>query len=40
VEMLRSAYEIADVPMRQMIRKFAEGSVSVRAGIPMRKYTP
>ena len=40
VEMLRSAYEIADLPMRQMIRKLAEMSVSVREGIPMRKYTP
>jgi hypothetical protein len=40
VEMLRSAYESADPPMRDIIRKFAELSIFSPDGNPTRRYTP
>jgi hypothetical protein len=40
VEMLRAAYESADPAMRDIIRKFAELSISSPDGIPTRRYTP
>jgi hypothetical protein len=40
VQMLRSAYEVADVSMRHTIRKLAELSVSNPDGIPTRRYVP
>lgn len=39
VEMLRAAYEIADVSMRQVIRRLAELSIDENA-VPSRRYTP
>jgi hypothetical protein len=40
VEMLRSAYTIADDPTKNIIQKLAELSIDSREPIPMRRYTP
>ena len=40
IDLLRSAYEIADPQMRNIIQKIAEITVSQSEGIPMRRYTP
>jgi hypothetical protein len=40
VELLRSAYEIADPQMRRIIQRIAELTLSNSEGIPMRRYTP
>jgi hypothetical protein len=40
VEMLRNAYEAADGPGRQMIRRLAEMSIASEDGIPTRRYEP
>lgn len=40
VDLLRVAYETADSPMRDMIRKFAALSISNAEGIPTRRYIP
>ncbi|HEX9500086.1 MAG TPA: PilZ domain-containing protein [Thermoanaerobaculia bacterium] len=39
VEMLRAAYEVADISMRQVIRRLAQISIDENAA-PMRRYTP
>jgi hypothetical protein len=39
VEMLRAAYEVADVSMRQVIRRLAQLSIEDSAE-PLRRYTP
>jgi hypothetical protein len=40
INLLRSAYEIADPQMRQIIQKIAAITISHSEGIPMRRYTP
>ncbi|HJT17930.1 MAG TPA: hypothetical protein VJ853_11095, partial [Thermoanaerobaculia bacterium] len=40
VDLLRSAYEIADPQMRRIIQRIAELTLSNSEGIPMRRYTP
>src|SRR5690348_5026554 len=40
IDLLRSAYEIADPQMRQFIQKIAAITISHSEGIPMRRYTP
>ncbi|HLJ74453.1 MAG TPA: PilZ domain-containing protein [Thermoanaerobaculia bacterium] len=40
INVLRSAYEIADPQMRHIIQKIAEITISRSEGIPMRRYTP
>jgi hypothetical protein len=40
VEMLRSAYAVADSEMREVIQRMAQLSVSNPDGIPIRKYNP
>jgi PilZ domain len=39
IEMLRAAYEVADISMRQVIRRLAELSIDENA-VPSRRYTP
>jgi hypothetical protein len=40
IDILRSAFEIADPQMRQIIQKLAELTICNVEGIPMRRYTP
>jgi PilZ domain len=40
IEILRSAYEIADTQMKRVIQKVAELTISNSEGVPMRRYTP